>query len=76
MAKLDRTYDIPEIFRVTKSQFRNEFDYTATTASNPSRQAYVAVTVAAPGTTSVVTLTAQVYVAMEIEFFNPIQLTL
>jgi hypothetical protein len=70
---LDKQYYMPEVFKVTKSQFRNEFDYTASTGANPARQAYVALTVRGIGS-NVAAAYAQVYVGMEIEFFNPILL--
>jgi hypothetical protein len=70
-----RRYDIASIFRVTRQQFLTDFDYTATTGSNPSRQAYVAITILGIGSSSAETLLCNVYVSMDIEFFNPIQLS-
>jgi hypothetical protein len=70
-----RRYDTATIFRVTKQQFQTDFDFTATTSANPARQAYVAITILGNGSTSAMSLLAQVYASMEIEFFNPIQLS-
>lgn len=70
-----RRYAIPTICRVTQAQFMNDFDFTATTASNPARQAYLAVTVHGTNSSTAVTLFGQFYLSMEIEFFNPIQLS-
>jgi hypothetical protein len=75
LAVLDKEYWLPRIFRITDSQFRDDMDFTATTGSNPSRQAYFAVTVQGLNSANAATLNAQLYFAMEIEFFNPIQLS-
>lgn len=70
-----RRYDIASIFRVTRSQFLNDFDFSATTSSNPARQAYLAITVQGNASSSAVVLTSVIYFSMEVEFFNPIQLS-
>jgi hypothetical protein len=75
MATFTRRYSMPTIFRVTRQQFLSDFDYTATTSSNPARQAYLACTVLGNAATSAFVAVYQVYVSMEIEFFNPIQLS-
>jgi hypothetical protein len=74
-ANITKEYDISKLARITRRQFTTDMDFTATTASNPARQSFVAVTVSGVNSTTAVTLTYQVYVAMEIEFFNPIQLS-
>jgi hypothetical protein len=73
-ASYRRRYDIPSLFRITKAQFLSDFDFTATTGANPSRQAYLACTVYGNAATTAFAALWQVYVSMEIEFFNPIQL--
>jgi hypothetical protein len=73
-ATFRRRYDIASLFRVTRTQFENDFDFTATTSANPARQAFLACTVYGNAPTSAFTALFQVYVSMEIEFFNPIQL--
>jgi hypothetical protein len=74
MAVLDKEFVLPKVFKITRRQFIDNMDYTATIASNPARQGYVAVTVSGVSSSTPVTLAYQIYVAMEIEFFNPIQL--
>lgn len=69
-----RRYDIASLFRVTRAQFLSDFDFTATIASNPARQAYLACTLYGLAPTSAFVAQFQIYVSMEIEFFNPIQL--
>lgn len=71
---LDKTYNLPTVFRVTPSQFKNDFDFSATTSANPTRQGYFAVTISGKSSTPM-SLTAQVYVSMVVEFFNPVLLS-
>jgi hypothetical protein len=71
---LDKQYSLPAVFRVTSRQFRDDFDFTAITSSNPTRQGYVAFAVKSNGSSTAVSAFAQVYVSMDIEFFNPILL--
>jgi hypothetical protein len=73
-ATFRKRYDIASLFRVTRSQFSNDFDFTATTSANPARQAYLAFTVYGNASSSAFAAVYQVYVSMEIEFFNPVQL--
>lgn len=68
---MDRTYSMPALARITKAQFMNDFDYSALISGNPTRQIFLAVTVAGVGSSTVVTLIATVRVSMEVEFFNP-----
>jgi hypothetical protein len=70
-----KRYSLPKIFKITRPQFLSDFDFSATTGSNPARQAFLAVCVQGVGSSSAVSLLTQVYVSMEIEFFNPIQLS-
>lgn len=72
---LDKQYSLPTIFRITKRQFMDDMDFTATTGSNPSRQAYVAVTLNSINSSTVMSFSFTIVVSMEIEFFNPIQLS-
>lgn len=71
----NRRYQIYKVCRVSKLQFQTDFDFTATTSSNPARQAYVAVTLQSSNSGAAAELVCQVYASMEIEFFNPIQLS-
>jgi hypothetical protein len=73
-ATFRRRYDMASIFRITRAQFLSDFDFTATTGSNPSRQAFLACTVLGNAASSAFVAVYQMYVSMEIEFFNPIQL--
>lgn len=70
-ATLVKRYSMPKVFKVTDEQFRSDFDFTATTASNPARQAYLAVTAYGIGSSTPVTLIVNAWVSMEVEFFNP-----
>jgi hypothetical protein len=75
MVRFDRTFQLPSIMRITTSQYKNDMDFSGTIGSNPARQGYLAVTVAGLNSSSAVSLAVQLYIAMDIEFFNPIQLS-
>jgi hypothetical protein len=72
---LDKQYSLPSVFRISRSQYRDEFDFTATTSSNPTRQAYVAVTVQAAQSSTPAVFAFQIYVSMDVEFFNNVLLS-
>jgi hypothetical protein len=74
LAVLQKRYSLPKLFRVTQSQFINDFDYSATTSSNPARQGYLALTVQGLNSSTGAALSAQMYFSFEVEFFNPILL--
>lgn len=74
VVRLRRKYNLAKCFGVTPQQFRSDFDFTASTGANPLRQLFVAVTIAGIGSSTPGVLTAQLYVSMTIEFFNPILL--
>jgi hypothetical protein len=70
-ATLVKRYSMPKVFKVTREQFRSDFDFTATTSSSPLRQAYLAITVGGIGSSTPTTLVVNAWVSMEVEFFNP-----
>lgn len=76
LVKLDVTWDIPSILRVTRGQFLNEQNFTANTSSNPSTQVYFALTVQGQYASTATVLTGQIYVAFMAEFFNPITVSI
>jgi hypothetical protein len=71
---MDKQFSLPSVFRITRAQYRDEFDFTATTSSNPTRQAYVAVTVQAAQSSTPAVFAFQIYVSMDVEFFNNVLL--
>lgn len=73
----DKRYDMASLFRVTPQQFNTDFDFTATTGSNPARQMYLALTILsnAGSTSTPMTIEGVIYVAMDVEFFNPVLLS-
>jgi hypothetical protein len=71
---LDKQFSLPTVFRITPSQYKNEFDFSATTTTNPTRQAYVAVAMKSYDSGTVAGFSYQIYVSMEVEFFNNVLL--
>lgn len=69
-ATVSKTFDLPKIANLKKSQYLDEADYATLTNSNPTRQLYCAVAVATNSATTV-DCSFQVRVAYEIEFFDP-----
>lgn len=71
---LQKSYSLPAIARVTKDQYAIDMDYSGTTSSNPNR--IIGLSVAAFGINAgaVVTFTFSIWVEMNVEFFNPVQL--
>lgn len=74
IANIQASFSLPAIARITKQQYAIDMDYSATTVSVPSRQIQLAVFVNSTGSSSVVTLNYAIWVEMEVEFFNPVQL--
>lgn len=74
--RLDQSFDLPRLARLTRAQYADDMDFTANTAAVPSRQMYVAVANYSLGSSTVATFVYQILVSMEIEFFNPITLTI
>jgi len=72
---LTRHYDLPSIARVTRSQYRNDMDYSSVINTTPSRQLQLSVFGWGNSSGSAVKVTFTIWVAMDIEFFNPIQLS-
>jgi hypothetical protein len=74
LAVLDKQYQLHQVFRITPQQYKDDFDFTATTSANPSRQAYLALAMKGNNSTTAAGLGGQVYVSMDVEFFNNILL--
>lgn len=74
IARLTAHYDMPSVFRVTRTQFLSDFDFTALTTTTPAKQAYAAIAAYGVGSATAVACVFQILVEMDIEFFNPIQL--
>lgn len=71
---LDKQYHLPTIFRITDQQYRDEFDFTASVTANPARQAYLAVALKTFASGTVGAFVFQIYVSMDVEFFNNVLL--
>lgn len=69
-ASVSKTFDLPKIANLKRSQYLDESDYATLTNSNPTRQLYVAVAVATNSATTV-DCSFQVRISYEIEFFDP-----
>lgn len=72
--KLTKKYTFNEVLRITRRQFTDNFSYTGATSSNPATILYLSVFGFGIGTSSAVTFTYSIWVQMDVEFFNPIQL--
>ncbi len=64
------SWKIYDVMNVTKDQYLDEADFATTTASNPTRQAYVAVAVSTNNAAPVI-VTLQVRIEYAIEFYDP-----
>lgn len=68
----DRKYPMARQFRVTDAQFQSDFDFTAPTGANPTRQMYLALTVLGGNTSTPMQVNGTIYIAYIVEFFNPL----
>jgi len=73
---LEHHYDLPKLAHVTRQQYRTDMDYSAPTTSNPTRQMYAFLTVWGINTSIAVEAIYMIYVEMEVEFFNPVTLSI
>lgn len=69
------TYNIARLLRVTKQQFRTDFDYAAVAGTNPIKPCNLAICVRSPYGTSAGIFYGNVTIGYEVEFFNPLPLT-
>lgn len=74
LVTLTKSYDLPSVARITKAQYQNEADYSSTVTSTPIKQFYCAVAITGIGSSTVLTCNATVWIQMDVEFFQPIQL--
>jgi len=75
VATVVRHFALPAVARVTRQQYATDMDYSATTVANPNRIIGAAVFCVSTGSSTTVTYNVNLWVSMDIEFFNPIQLT-
>lgn len=72
---ISKTFDIPRVMNILPSQYRDEADFACPTNSNPTRQAYVAITIDTCAGTSPVNCFGIVRISYEIEFYDPYPLS-
>lgn len=70
-----RRYDLPSVAHITRNQYKTDMDYSSTTTSIPGRQIQLAVFGVGSGSSSAASFVFTVWIAMDIEFFNPIQMS-
>ncbi len=73
---LQRTYDLPKVLRITRSQYLDEADYTGTTSGNPTRQVFIALGFFGAGSASAASAAVLVQITYEVEWFNPLVIQL
>jgi hypothetical protein len=73
--KFQKRYVFHEVLRITKRQFTDNFSYVGATNSNPATIVYVYVFGSAAGSGSATIFTFGIWVQMDVEFFNPVQLS-
>jgi hypothetical protein len=71
---LDKQYNLSSVFRITPQQYKDDFDFTAPVTANPTRQAYLAVAVKSNNSTTTAGAGGQIYVSLDVEFFNNVLL--
>lgn len=69
-ASVTKTFDIPKVANIKRSQYLDEADYASVTNSNPTRQLYCAVAVSTNSATTV-DCAFHIRISYEIEFFDP-----
>jgi len=74
--RLLKTYHLPTLLHITTAQFTDEQNYSANIASNPATQVYWAFALLGIGASSVFVAAYQVYQTMEVEFFNPVTVSI
>ncbi len=72
MFLFERTYDLASLANVTRAQYADDMDFSGAVGSNPARQIYLVVTVDSTGSTTAATLTANIQLSYEVEWFNPV----
>lgn len=69
------TWDIHDVMNVTRAQYIDEADYSSTTVTNPTRQAYVALCLNGAGESGLaLDGFFTIRIAYDVEFFNPFPL--
>lgn len=69
---ISRSFDLASLANVTKAQYADDMDFSGAIGSNPARQIYLVVTVDSTGSTTAATLTANIQITYEVEWFNPV----
>lgn len=71
MFMVERSYELHQLAGVTREQYRDDMDFSGAVGSNPARQIYLVVTIDSTGSTTAATLTSNVQLSYEVEWFNP-----
>lgn len=74
IANIVASYDNAAVARVTKQQYAIDMDWSGQVGSNPARQNFLMVAVDSVGSSSVTTLTYNIQITYEVEWFNPVPL--
>lgn len=74
MVEVIAPMDNAKIARVTKEQYENDMDFSGQVGSNPSRQNYLMISLDSVGSSSVATLSFNIQITYETEWFNPVPL--
>lgn len=74
VVRFDVTFDMWKSAKVTKHQFMNDMDYTASVGVNPLRIIHCMLCVSSGNSTTVGGTYGVVRIAMDCEFFNPVLL--
>lgn len=64
--------DLAKVARVTRQQYETDMDFSGAVGSNPARQIYFFVSIAAVGSTTPATLYFALQITYEVEWFNPV----
>jgi hypothetical protein len=73
--KLRKKFLFHQVLRITRRQFTDNFSYVGATNGNPSTILYLYVFGSAAGSGSATIFTYGIWVQMDVEFFNPAQLS-
>jgi len=68
---MDKTFNIASCMRLSSREFLSDMDFTASIGASPTRSVYLAVVYYSTNSVVAATITYQLTVSMEVEFFNP-----
>lgn len=75
VAMISKRYDLPKIARITPQQYRTDMDFSAVVNTTPIRQLQLSVFGVGIQSSTATTIRYNLWVSMDIEFFNPVMLT-